>query len=82
MDSLSPAKLRPDWGQLSIIPPLCARILAVADGLDGSGAHGDVRWPEGARLDEIARVVDLSRNHRLGGAAEVRVRFVLPPFDR
>ena len=37
---------------------------------------------ERPRLDEIARVVDLSGNHRLGGAAEVRVWFILPPFDR
>ena len=52
------------------------------DGLDQLGAHGDIRWPEGARLDKIARVVDLSRDHRLGGAAEVRIGFVLPAFDR
>ena len=45
------ANLRPDRGQLSVAPPLRARILAVvdalfaADGLDGSGAHGDIGWP-------------------------------------
>ena len=62
--------------------PLRARVLAVADGLDGSGAHFNVGRPERPRLDEIARIVDLGGNHRLAGAAEVRVGLVLPPFDR
>src|SRR5277367_5059177 len=72
--------LRADRNQHGILP-VRARILASADGLDRSGAHSDIRWPEGARLDEIARVVDLSRDRRLGGAAEVRIGFVLPSFD-
>jgi hypothetical protein len=58
-----------------------ARILTVADGYNGSGAHADIGWANRTRLDEIARIVDLSRNRRLGGAAEVRVRLVLPSFD-
>ena len=40
---------------------------------DGPGARG---------LDEIARIVDLGGQHRLGGAAEIRVGLVLPTFDR
>src|SRR5580698_7557498 len=64
------------------LAPHRARILAVADVLDGSRAHRDVGRPERVRLDEITGIVDLGRDHRLGGAAEVRIGFVLPPLDR
>jgi hypothetical protein len=43
-----------DWSKNGV-RPIGARILAVADGLDGSGAHGDIGWANCARLDEIAR---------------------------
>ncbi len=52
----------PPIGVSTAFCPVGARIFAVADGLDGSGAHADIGWPKRARLDEIARVVDLRRN--------------------
>ena len=40
----------PPMGVRMAFCPIGARILAVADGLDGPGAHGDIGWAQRARL--------------------------------